>query len=93
MTPRPHALAVQDTRRYLATLRDRLPMFTITDHPTDYPDFFVARLSLTLPAVEITAFAIMDPSLERLQETMEALGLVKLARSPQDDPKIVEVWL
>lgn len=93
MSPRPHALAIQDTRRYLAELRDRLPMFTITDHPTDYPDFFVARLALTLPAVEITAFAIMDADLDRLRETMEALGLVKLDRMPGDSPAVVECWL
>lgn len=87
------ALAIQDTRRWLYELRDSLPMFTVTDHPTDFPDFFVARLHLTRPEPHATAFAIMDRDLDRLRETLEALGLVKLARSPEDDPVILETWL
>ena len=80
------ALNIEDTRAYLHTLHERLPMFTITDHPTDWPDFYVARLSLTLPKLQSMPLVIMDTSLDRLQVTMEALGLVKLTRSPGDDP-------
>ena len=87
------SLHVADTRHDLWTLRDRLPMFVITDHPSDWPEFFVARLFLTLPQLELQQMAIMDHSLERLQETMQALGLVKLMRSPGDDPVILETWL
>ena len=87
------SLNIADTRAYLYTLRDRLPMFAITDHPTDWPDFYVARLHVSLPAPQPLPLVIMDKSLERLQTTMEALGLVKLMRDPADDPIIVETWL
>ena len=78
---------------YLDTLRDRLPVFTVTDHPTDFPDFYVARLHLSLPQPQPMPLTIMDKNLERLQTTMQALGLVKLDRSPEDDPVILETWI
>ena len=88
------SLSIPNARFYLSSLRDRLPMFVITDHPTDWPDFYVARLHLTLPdGDQLLPFVIMDRSLERLQTTMEALGLVKLMRDPADDPVILETWI
>ena len=87
------SLSIPATRAYLDTLHSRLPMFTITDHPSDWPNFYVARLWLTLPKAEPMPLVIMDTDLERIQETMEALGLVKLMRSPDDNPIIVESWI
>lgn len=79
--------------RYLHDVRHRLPQFVVYDHPSDWPDFFVARLWFALPdQPQSTPFVIMDHSLDRLQTTMEALGLVKLMRHPDDDPKILETW-
>jgi hypothetical protein len=86
-------LHIPDTRTYLDTLQERLPMFTITDHPSDWPEFFVARLHLTIPKAEAMPLMIMDRDLERLQETMLALGLTKLARHPKDHPVILETWI
>ena len=79
--------------RWLAQHRDFLPMFTIYDHPTDWPDFYVARLWWTLPEAKATDFTIMDRDLERIQTTIDALGMVRLDRSPEDDPKILETWI
>ena len=93
MTARPHLLAVADTQRYLSTLRERLPLFTVTDHPRDYPDYYVARLHLTLPGVEVLPFAIMDRDLETLRATLRALGLTLIPRDPTDDPVILESWI
>lgn len=87
------ALDIQATRQWLWVVREHLPMFTITDHPTDWPDFYVARMHFTLPEPRPSDFVIMDRDLERLQETMQALGLVKLMRSPGDDPVVLETWL
>jgi hypothetical protein len=89
----PGSFDISSAQVYLHTLRDRLPMFVITDHPTDWPEFYVARLHLTLPKDELMPLAFMDHNLERLQTTLEALGLVKLMRSPEDDPVILETWL
>lgn len=90
---RPHAMAIEDMRRHLYTLRDHLPMFVIATHPSDYPDFYVARLWRTLPAAEVTPVVIMSRDLDSLRETMEQLGLVKLDRSPRDPDVITETWL
>jgi hypothetical protein len=87
------ALNIADTRFYLSTLRARLPMFTITDHPSDWPDFYVARLHLSLPEPSAMPMAIMDPDLDRLRETMIALSGACLSRDPTDDPVIVESWI
>jgi hypothetical protein len=93
---RPHDLAIQDTARMLHDWRRQgfLPMFVVYDHPRDYPNVYVARAHLTGKGrAEPTPFAIMDGSLDTIQTTMEALGLVKLDRSPQDDPVILETWI
>lgn len=93
---RPHALAIQDTARMLDDWRRQgfLPMFVVYDHPSDYPDTFVARAHLTGKGrAEPTAFAIRATELDAIQTAMEALGLVKLDRFPQDDPVILETWI
>ena len=78
----------------LHNLRERLPSFTIYDHPKDHPDLFVARLAHLAEAGGAGLdLAFGDPSLERLQTTMEALGLVKLMRQDGDNPVIVETWI
>jgi hypothetical protein len=86
-------LSVEDTLLYLHTLVDRLPMFVVTDHPTDFPDDYCARLHLSLPRPVAMPFVITDPDLERLRDTLEGLGLVHLDRSPGDDPVVLEVWV
>lgn len=87
------SLDVQGLAAWLHASRDRLPMFTVYDHPTDWPDFYVARLWFTLPAAEATDLTIMDRDLDRIRVTLEALGLVQLARQDADDPKILETWI
>jgi hypothetical protein len=87
------ALSIPATRHFLWTLRERLPMFTITDHPSDWPEFYVARLFLTLPECEPMQVVIMDRDLDRLRETMVALGGVNIHREPGDLPVIVESWM
>lgn len=92
-TAQPGSLNIQQTRRWLWELRADLPMFVIYDHPTDWPEFFVARLHLCLPEPHATNLVVMDVQLDRIQTTMEALGLVKLMRSEGDDPVILETWI
>jgi hypothetical protein len=82
-----------ETAKMLHALGSQLPMFVVTDHPSDEPEYFVARLYLTLPQNTPTNFTLKHPELEPLQDVLEALGLTKLMRDPADDPVIVEVWL
>lgn len=96
LQPMPSALVIERTLRYLEDFRQGggLPMFVVTDHPSDHPEHYVARLGVARSGgYEVTAFAILDPRLDGLQAILEALGFVKLDRSPQDDPVILETWI
>jgi hypothetical protein len=87
------SLSMDDVRRYLFEQRDRLPMFVVTDHPSDWPHDYVARLHFSLPASEPTGFVIKHPELEPLHAALSGLGLVRTDPAPGDEPVIIEVWL
>lgn len=78
--------------------RERLPMWTIYDHPSDYPEGYVARMFLSLPgedrreATGPTGYAVFGSTLEEVREAMP-YGTFAFARYPGDEPHIVEVWL
>lgn len=69
---------------------DALTIWTIYDHPTDYPNHFVAR---RFEYDRATAEVMTSSNLDGLRAKMTARGLICLARHPADDAKIVEVWL
>jgi len=74
--------------------RPALSMWTIYDHPSDLPEYFVARQWLTAPDAPVaTSLVIKSITLERLREILSAQGLVCMPRAPNDDPGIVETWL
>lgn len=75
-------------------MADDLAIWTVYDHPLDYPDKFVARKSLiSSDGVKQTSTVIWSPDLEVVRETLARDGLVCLERSPDDDPVIVECWI
>jgi len=67
----------------------RIPLICVYDHPTDYPDKFIARLWDCSAPTNIIATA---DTLEELREKIPST-MVKLNRDSQDDPCIVEVWI
>ena len=67
----------------------RIPLICIYDHPTDYPDKFIARLWDCSAPTNIIATA---DTLEELRAKIPDC-MVKLDRHPQADPCIVEVWI
>lgn len=67
----------------------RLPMFTVYDHPKDYPKHFVVRL---WDMDRWTPQFSLHNTLEEAREAIPA-DMVMLVRHPDDDPNIVEVWL
>jgi hypothetical protein len=72
-----------------------LAMWTVyADHP-DYPGKFVARrFDVDKDGPKLSASFIVHADLDALRDILEfELGLVKLTRSPDDNPKIVETWL
>jgi hypothetical protein len=67
-----------------------LVMWTVYERPTDYPNEFVARRFLgEAPTAELER----ADTLEELQERLSEKGLTWMDRSPNDDPRIVGVWL
>jgi phage terminase Nu1 subunit (DNA packaging protein) len=77
------------------TERGVMVIWTITWNTSDYPRKAVARPHLvggeTLGPVAQYAMLLAD-SLDQLREQLPA-GLTKMARDPNDDPVIIEVWL
>jgi hypothetical protein len=69
--------------------------WTIYDHPTDYPDCFVARrFELGKgPEPVPTAEVVTSPDIEPLRRRFMRSGLVRFRRAPSDDSKIVETWM
>ncbi len=64
-------------------------IWVIYDHPIDFPNEFVARKFIDdKPTVDV----IVMPTLEEVRMMLPD-GLVKMDRSPVDDPKIVETWM
>ena len=68
-------------------------MYTIYDSPTDYPGkFVVRRWEIDKgPAVPKETLAVKDSLIEA--RLAVPVGLVRVDRSPGDDPVIVETWL
>lgn len=74
---------------------DEFILWTIYDHPADYPEYFVARKWLiwnTTGEVEMTDEVLLNADLEALRKLLP-YGLYRLSRTPKDDPCIVEVWI
>lgn len=70
-----------------------LLIWTVYDHPLDYPDSFIARLSVVDAAgVYATNKILSADSLLALRNKIPG-GLYCLPRAPVDDPCIVECWI
>ena len=67
-----------------------LVIWVVTDHPQDYPDYFVARRWVD---GQPTGAAMMDRNLKDLRRILARYGLVRILRNKEDDPVIVETWV
>jgi hypothetical protein len=71
-----------------------LVMWVVYDHPTDFPNTFVARrFSITARGAVPSDDVIVSPDLDGIRLVLAADGLTSLSRSDGDDPIIVETWL
>ena len=71
----------------------KLDCWTVYDHPSDYPNDWVARkFVVEAGVVSRTDDVLTSRALRRLHKKLPA-GLHRLNRHPQDDPKIVEVLI
>ncbi|MDW5418096.1 hypothetical protein R6242_16135 [Iodobacter sp. CM08] len=70
-----------------------LAVRTIYEHPTDYPDDYVARKSFVQDgAIKQTEEVFIEKTLEEVRSKLPS-NLNKIARAPEDEPQIVECWL
>lgn len=74
---------------------DVLSMWTVYDHPKDYPDKYVARrFDIADGKAAATDSIIIAADLKTLRDILAIeMHLGRLTRSSDDDPKIVETWL
>jgi len=73
-----------------------MSVWTVYDHPTDFPNNYVARRFEISEGGELKATdsIIISPDLETLRRVLLVeTGLTCLARMEGDDPKIVETWI
>lgn len=70
-----------------------LRVWTIYDHPRDYPEGFMARLFMVHPGgYGPRNVAFYGPTLESVRNQLPP-GLYNLGRQPEDEPHIVETWI
>lgn len=70
-----------------------MEIWTIYDHPLDYPESFVVRKSIVgVNTITHTAEMFTADTLDEVRALLPP-GLYRITRYEQDDPKIVEVWL
>jgi hypothetical protein len=74
---------------------EKLIMWTIYDHPHDFPHCFVARKFEIGRGGEprATSDIIVADQIDRIRSVLHKRGLIRMTRAPDDDPKIVETWL
>ena len=88
--------ALDESVTFVLTMTDNaarqgaLNLWTIYDRPKDYPHGIIARRHL-MPGGP-TECMLVAP-LEDLREIFGAAGLVCVARSDNDDVKILETWI
>lgn len=67
-----------------------LSIWTVYDHPADYPQFFVARrFEYDQPTEDV----LVAKEIDILRNTFRARGLHRMERWDGDDAKIIETWL
>ncbi|MEJ7804354.1 MAG: hypothetical protein WKG03_00315 [Telluria sp.] len=72
---------------------DGLDVWVIYDHPSDYPDGFIARMhNLTGP----TSVTMTGPTLEDIRAAVQHVTpyvLTRIERDVTDDAVVVESWI
>lgn len=76
-------------RQSAALKRNVLNIWTVYDHPTDFPNSYVARRF----EYDKATGDIVQGELSIIRESFRRCGLTCLPRDPSDDAKIVECWL
>lgn len=77
--------------------RVKMKMYTIYDHPIDFPEEFVVRawriIEGSLDPIPDQNIFIKHKDLECIRKELFDMGLVCIPRSESDSPGIVETWI
>jgi hypothetical protein len=69
-------------------------MYTVYDHPKDYPhEYVVRRFEIRPNEVTGTAIYAHAATLAEVRRPLRGMGLSRIGRHESDDLVIVEVWL
>jgi hypothetical protein len=83
-----------ETGTRLVSGPDGFELWTVYDRPRDFPHTFVARrFVITAGHISPTDDYIVCADVERIRTELIKRGYARLVRHPQDDPKIIEVWV
>lgn len=70
-----------------------LSMWTVYDHPKDYPDGYIARRHEAGNGVSNPTADVVTGDLALIREAMTRCGLYCMKRAPSDDLRILETWM
>ena len=81
--------------QHRAVQRGALSLWTVYDHPHDFPHSYVARrFEVSKEHNDPVATSdLIQGELNAIRKSFHQAGLVCLTRNDADDPKIVETWL
>ena len=65
--------------------------FAVFKHPSDYPDKWVCRRFVGEQADELPL--LVGLSYDSVVEILSNRGLMKIPKSPEDVPSLVETWI
>jgi hypothetical protein len=90
--PRDVVMAVREAQAK-SVARGYLPIWTVYNRPSDYPNGYIARLHLTGDGAMGATDLTIKADLSDIRRVLRLAGLTKMAREPEDMPQIIESWL
>lgn len=79
--------------QYRAAQNGKLSMWTVYDHPKDFPDGFIARRFEVDRDGPKPTMETITGELGAIRLAFVKAGLTRLTRNPEDEAQIVECWL
>jgi hypothetical protein len=77
-----------------ALARGKLNIWTVYDHPKDFPQGYIARrFEIGHGPLPIVTDDTVKGSLSVIRESFELCGLYRLSCNVSDEPHIIETWL
>jgi hypothetical protein len=89
---------MENTKRIIqgqhsAQQRNKLSLWTVYDHPVDFPNSYVARRFEVNADGPVATGDLIQGELDAIRKSFHQAGLTCLTRNEGDEPQIVESWL